>query len=336
MKTRRVGFTLVELLVVIAIIGILVSLLLPAVQAAREAARRMQCSNNLKQIGLALHNYADTYKKLPMGAWQTSQGGWGPSWWTSTLPYLEQTALYNQYQYSGYSPGWAHQHLNNCQVTHNVKIQYMLCPSSPLPDLWDSGGQGRQCNQTFPHYAGISGAVSELGFTGDSRVYNCCNCCGGNCANGKASGSGALTANVALKLADLSDGTSNVMVLGEGSSWAYENPVTKTNRRRVDPSYPHGWTMGAGDSTQLNANSNGAVERPFNLTTIRYAINTLAYNLPGVCDNKGPNNPLMSQHPGGIMGALGDGSVRFFSETMNMLDLKRLAVRDDGQTVTLD
>ena len=75
------------------------------------------------------------------------------------MPYLEQTSLYNQYQYSGYSPGWAHQHLNNCQVTHNVKIQYMLCPSSPLPDLWDSGGQGRQCNQTFPHYAGISGAL---------------------------------------------------------------------------------------------------------------------------------------------------------------------------------
>ena len=145
-----------------------------------------------------------------------------------------------------------------------------------------------------------------------------------------------MTPNVALKFADLSDGTSNVLILGEGSSWAFTDPVNKIGRQRIDPSYPHGWSMGAGDSTQITANSNAAVERPFNLTTIRYAINTRAYNLPGVCDNKGPNNPLNSQHPGGIMSALGDGSVRFISETIDMLDLKRLAVRDDGVPVTLD
>ncbi|HUP80256.1 MAG TPA: DUF1559 domain-containing protein, partial [Pirellula sp.] len=95
MKRRKSGFTLVELLVVIAIIGILVGLLLPAVQAAREAARRMQCTNQLKQFGLALHNYADVYKKFPAGSAGPSYSGNRLNAMVGLLPFVEESALYN-------------------------------------------------------------------------------------------------------------------------------------------------------------------------------------------------------------------------------------------------
>ncbi|MBW3598452.1 MAG: DUF1559 domain-containing protein [Planctomycetes bacterium] len=330
---RQRGFTLVELLVVIAIIGILVALLLPAVQAAREAARRMSCSNNLKQIGLGLHNYHDTYKAFPMGVWRTASGGWGPSFWTSTLPYMEQGPLYDQFSYIGASPGWTHVHVNNRNAVNGVILEYMLCPSSPLPPTHPTGGGAQQ---TMPHYAGIAGAVDENNFAGDQRNWGCCTCCGGNAGSGRTSGSGVFAHNRNLGIHDITDGTSNVMMMGEGSTYAFSDPVNRTGRQRIDPSYPHGWTMGISTGDVLNSQQLGRkTERPFNLATIRYPINTLNYNLPGVHENKGSNNPLVSEHPGGIMGGLADGSVRFFAETLDLITLKRLAVRDDGQPVTI-
>jgi prepilin-type N-terminal cleavage/methylation domain-containing protein len=129
---RRTGFTLVELLVVIAIIGILVGLLLPAVQAAREAARRMQCSNNLKQIGLATHMYMDTYaQKLPAGSWQGVHG----TWLVSLLPFVEQTAMRNIYQNHGgvegfrtTPPGIRYGAAVNFPVTR-AQLSVYTCPS---------------------------------------------------------------------------------------------------------------------------------------------------------------------------------------------------------------
>ena len=137
LRDRR-GFTLVELLVVIAIIGILIALLLPAVQAAREAARRAQCSNNLKQIGLALHNYHATYNVFTFGGVRAREttGGSGnePSWWSGMiglLPYMEQQPLYDVWTASPYAMPWHH---TSAQTT--TQVPGFVCPSDSPTTFW--------------------------------------------------------------------------------------------------------------------------------------------------------------------------------------------------------
>ncbi len=132
----RPAFTLVELLVVIAIIGVLVALLLPAIQSAREAARRAQCTNQLKQLGLALHNYHDVHRTFPPSGLHNRDGhgasatssSWGPSWIVMTLPFLEQEALYSQYDFSLTR---ARDGVNRTVV--GVEIPSLRCPVAPLP-----------------------------------------------------------------------------------------------------------------------------------------------------------------------------------------------------------
>ncbi|MCA8988533.1 MAG: DUF1559 domain-containing protein, partial [Planctomycetaceae bacterium] len=122
--------------------------------------------------------------------------------------------------------------------------------------------------------------------------------------------------------AEAVDGTSNILVVGECSDFAF---ASDGSPRNISGSYPHGWMMG----TYHDANR----RREFNLTTIRYAPNTRTYELPGVADNHGANNPLMSAHKGGVQGVLLDGSVRFLSENVDLTTLKRLATRDDRQVL---
>src|SRR5262245_34019293 len=194
MKKR--GFTLVELLVVIAIIGVLVALLLPAVQAAREAARRMQCGNHLKQIGLGLQNYHDVFNSLPYGARaryitgdrigtttisNSSSVAYGPSWYVGLLPFCEQKNLADIIERIGVVAGATN--ANNqiydgmlaananptrvSQAAHNQKIPWMLCPSSPLPQ---TETPGNNLILTVPSYVGVAGAVqTESGIGNVSR-----------------------------------------------------------------------------------------------------------------------------------------------------------------------
>jgi prepilin-type N-terminal cleavage/methylation domain-containing protein len=276
-RCRRAAFTLVELLVVIAIIGILVSLLLPAIQAAREAARRTQCNNNLKNLCLALQNYHDTYKVFPMGACgrrplQVSTahpgGNMGPSWYFSTAPFLEQRNIYDKIMATqrvgvvgangsgapNFTPGGFDNSIPDQKAIRDALKQlvpdYMRCPSSPLPVM--NTETGNICNAT---YTGISGGTdidpnnrtlypNQLwGVPVSSKVFR--NNSGSNfmaagCPgdNGMWASSGMLPPCEHINMAKCTDGTSNTMIVGEQSDYLQDVDNAVTDRYRGDP----GWT----------------------------------------------------------------------------------------------
>ncbi len=339
MSKKSRGFTLIELLVVIAIIAILIALLLPAVQQAREAARRTQCKNNLKQLGLAFHNYHDVFNKFPPGAVHsavprsgTGNTSFGPSFYCMLLPYVEQAPLYQSLNLSGRSPGYINESAGSAGAANQAIVlaagpmTFLRCPSSPGP-VSDPTFTGRD---PFAHYAGISGAVDPVSFT-ETRLYD-------DGVLGIISGGGMMIANQAMNLRDCTDGSSNTMHLGEMSG----------RLKRLDGTFSwvapsgtvHGWLMGTrnrGVAPNLNpGNTAQGDERCFNMVSIRYSPNQVPFAnqlFPGMGSNQGANNPLNSMHTGGVQILLSDGSVRFISENMNLETLKQLSTRDDGQVV---
>jgi prepilin-type N-terminal cleavage/methylation domain-containing protein len=196
---KSAAFTLVELLVVITIIGILIALLLPAVQAAREAARRMQCSNNLKQIGLALHNYHSVKKCFPHGTFG-EHATWGFfSWSTFILPYMEQQGVYDRFDFN--TTGGYYAAGNNRKAGQTLIAAYM-CPSDPMGTemIWVSGGTpAPQCAPT--NYVGVSD-------TDDMSV-------GGYWPKVFPLSNGIFGADRCCTITDIKDGTSNTLMVGE-------------------------------------------------------------------------------------------------------------------------
>lgn len=336
---RKRGFTLIELLVVIAIIAILIALLLPAVQQAREAARRTQCKNNLKQLGLALHNYHDVYNTFPIGAVGSDQWGWGMSWYMRILPMLEQAPLYNQLTFNGTHHGWTccgdAAGTANGAAFAKASIAAVICPSSPMPAKRDSGG----ANTMHAQYYGISGAVNGNGYTNpQNKQITCCGCCGGQQGTGFFSSSGTFAIAESFGFKDFTDGSSNVMGVAEASNYVYDRSLATGGTRTVLVNGVHGMMMGSPHPVTIDAwGGGGTMDRPFNLNTVRYPPNAPVINndvnWPGVGDNFGSNNPLNSAHTGGIQGLLNDGSVRLLSDNIDMLTLKRLCARNDGQTL---
>jgi len=324
----RRGFTLVELLVVIAIIGVLVALLLPAVQAAREAARRMSCSNNLKQIGLALHNYHDTHRSFPIGSRHSvgdvANPGFGVSWWLGLLSFVEQGTLFDQLTVNGNHPGslsngggGAYEgHAVNGPVVNEREISVMICPSSPLKAVRSSG---YTYTITCPQYTGISGAANDsLGFNLNSTDRQWVGYQGGTVSLG-----GLLTPLDSVKMRDATDGLSNTIIVGEQSDF-----VRDTNGNKTATINNHqGFMCG------IIGRTFGFSERTFNTTTIMYPINGATLSLTGVRNNDGTNNGIFSAHPGGAQVVVADGSVRFLSENLELRTLKLLATRDDGQVL---
>ena len=299
MSARRRGFTLVELLVVIAIIGILIALLLPAVQAAREAARRASCSNNLKQIGLGLHMYHDTFRRLPPGWWGFDPSTGGPHWfglpgwaWSAAiLPYMEQTAVHESL---------VHFDLPITDPANDAArvtvLEIYRCPSDNAPEtfeLQDDSGAGAPCfgSPPFPvelatnNYLGVFGTV-------DFHLV----CPGTACV-----GNGTLVLNQGMRFAAIRDGLSNTLAVGE----------------RCSERAPSTWVGVVTCGEHAPARVCGVASYPPNSEEqpLHYFHN------------------FSSRHPSGTQFLAADGSVKLIAETIDESTYHALSTRNAGDIV---
>jgi len=281
-------------LVVIAIIGILIGMLLPAVQQVREAARRTECLNNLRQCSLAALNYESAQMHFPPG--NARGGGWGYSHWVLTLPFSEQNSLDNQYDLnqSGWTGGSGNVGENNAEVLRGVEIPYLICPSSPLPLFPEANPTNLTGDQSdppatgmMPSYTGIAGSSVHPSIGDFELVTN-----GNTWRNDSIQGTGGLlSVNVrnfgrGVSMGEIADGTSNTMIYGEQSDWLFRLDGSSGMRQLVDgrSDGAHGFNMG----TRPNHN------RAWNITTIRYAVNEKDLDIVsvGTEGNMGLNRPI--------------------------------------------
>lgn len=277
-RVRRplLGFTLVELLVVIAIIGILVGLLLPAVQAAREAARRMQCSNNLKQIGLAVHLYHDAYRVFPPQMLNVSTNNalrWG--WGACLLPFVEQSGLYNALSPDGGRSIPVASTLYNGVALLQSSLAVYSCPS-------DDGGTLNQFHPSVNNSSNAANWYSKSNYVGNQQLFRYRAGFGGPC----------------FGIRDATDGTSNTLLIGE-------RRLSVGKPKRYPGSIVWGTAAGTGDSSNTFH-----AAHPFNTPS-----NCNDYDADGN-DNTRTRFAISSNHVGGAQFAMGDGSVRFVSQNI--------------------
>jgi len=318
---RRCGFTLVELLVVIAIIGILIALLLPAVQAAREAARRSQCSNNLKQMGLALHNYHDVFRAFPIGSRSGSivpRNVSGTNWRASILAFLEQKNIFDQLDFEA---GLFRSPFSSTNtVLRNLLVPVYKCPSSPTDPFINEPSSTNTDNGSMMHeYVGISGAYPD-----PADRSNICK----DSSRGKVCSNGLLLPNECRQMRDALDGTSNTIVISEQSG--------QVNKVPIRSNYGGGWCGAAADSLPIYTVATmptGTNYYHTGLTVVRWTLNSQTAVSGSSSTTYETNTILNSFHPGIVQVLLTDGSVRALSETVEMETVRRLCAADDGLTV---
>ena len=350
---HRRGFTLIELLVVIAIIAVLIALLLPAVQAAREAARRAQCVNNLKQIGLGLHNYHSSINSFPMGATSTTafgsgvRTGWG-SWsaHAQLLGYMEQTAVYNAINFALPNASAATEGQASNTTAATTMITVFQCPSSlPYPGTW----QGRP--SPYTNYFASLGASMNQYASNTSALPNGLFQVGGT----------------TYGLRDITDGSSNTIAFGEwragdNDNTKFSNPsdmlVTSStpsgvaNWNQPGCNMPYGgasfvpWITGCAAGGTTNQRSfvgqmwcQGLITRTLGNTLLppnSNFPNCIIVNWGGDSDGTWGAVGMSSFHSGGANTLFGDGSVKFLKSSVSQIVIWQLGTRAGGETVSAD
>jgi prepilin-type N-terminal cleavage/methylation domain-containing protein len=324
------GFTLVELLVVIAIIGILIALLLPAVQMAREAARRSQCLNNLKQIGLAMENYEGTFKVFPPGGLSTAAGNFGHSWLIRILPYIEEETVYSEFDQVGAVTGrllpdsqpW---NVRNRNVLRNQRFPFMFCPSSTLDKLVLTNYGAESPNVMSATYVGISGArdhptTRDKNATGAPGYISWGGVIITESFPATTGGTPTVTQAAGVSIASIRDGTTKTIMVGEQSNWCIDDRGARVDCR-----------SDCGYGFQMGVSRNDTWERQFNVTCVIHPVGEFSYMAYGVAGDCGPNRPLQAAHPGGAQVLMADASARFLSNSLDLQILYNLANRDDGK-----
>jgi len=339
--TPKRAFTLVELLVVIAIIGILVALLLPAIQAAREAARRADCTNRIKQVSFATLNFEGATKHYPAATIVNPQGtppGQAAAYWgyiVQILPYMEYANLA-----AGIDMKTHWQNEPNVTFLYNTEVPAFRCPSHPDQDVTYADPSGSSGTQELPtnlraHYMGVMGAssgcpmVTTNGYPDntytmmlDKNGNVACGSGGGVATNGvitMASGGGNAYPQVNIRSKDVTDGTSHTFMIGE-ISW-------NCGPQRI-------WAIGSGTGPTTGA----LYSFHYTSKNVRYPLNT-AYRSEASQPPSGYENNDMSfgsLHPGGCHFALCDGSVQFVHEDIATVVLKALASRKSQETTQSD
>ena len=299
----RQAFTLIELLVVIAIIAILIALLLPAVQQAREAARRTQCKNNLKQLGLALHNYHDIHKGFPISFTDTvssggplRDGGW--AWDARILPQLDQAPIFNSLNFS--LPPYGKDASAGNIAAIGTMLPALKCPSDTKPDTRPIN----QANQYGCAAAATSSYMASAGaFDGDA-----CDDTTSTMIQVPVRNNGLFIVNTSHNIARITDGTSNTFAVGEVTY--IPNGVDGTGANYgSDRNFQFGniTTSGGPNCNQLGVNNNGSANH---VRFTRHKLNGPLLNSAAL------QKSFHSQHIGGAQFLMADGAVRFVSENI--------------------